>query len=240
MRSLVFYLLIGLFVYWIIVFSSPLASAQSMSNDNYILQLDDINTNTIHPNPGVSNNNTLGVTSEILDQKQPEPFLFSISQTLIDFSILSPTNPIKRSNKLTVSNTPKNGYSIIAFEDKELSASVSSDVDLPSSAFIPDTSCDNGQCSEFRSAIWTNPLTYGFGYRCDNVAGNDCASGFSDPTYYKQFANSSLSETPQKIAGAMTSGKNKTIQITYKVNIPGTQPFAFYNNTITFIAVPNY
>lgn len=215
-----------------------------MSNDNYILQLNGINT--IHPKPTVKNN-TLGAMSERPLKEKSEPFTFSISQTLIDFSTLSPTNPINRSNNLTVSNGSANGYSIIAFEDRELSssptsnvASAKSDLASASSAFIPDTTCDNGLCSEVSSAAWTNPLTYGFGYRCDNLVGTDCASGFSELGFYKQFANNSLSETGQKVAIGSNNKSEKTVRITYKINVPGTQQFTFYSNTITYIAVPNF
>jgi hypothetical protein len=235
LRFMICYWTIGLLGYLFIGLFSPSASAQTMSNDNFILQLDSVNTT--NPEPSVKNA-TLGVKTKQVDKKQNN-FSFSISDTLIDLSTLSPINPIKRSNKLTVSGSPT-GYSIIAFEDKELSALIPSDVASSSSDFIRDTSCDNDLCSEMRSGPWTNPLTYGFGYRCDNKVGNDCTDGFSDPTFYKQFANSFLSETPQKIASATNTGKNKTVQITYKVNIPGTQQFAFYNNTITYIAVPNF
>ncbi len=235
-KLLLFFSLIGLFVYWVIGLFSLSASAQTMSNDNYILQLQELDATRSKPK---IKNSTLGVSDQKVHKQQPEPnskaapFIFSISQSLIDFSTLSPTNPIKRSNKLTVANEPASGYSIIASEDRELSSS-------PSSAFIPDTSCDNGLCSELSSALWTSPLTYGFGYRCDNILGTDCVDGFSDLEYYKQFANNSRSETQQKVASSTNTGKNKTVQITYKVNISGAQQFAFYSNTITYIAVPNF
>lgn len=206
-----------------------------MSNDDYILQLDNLD---IAPHtPPAGKNNAIETTSKLPVKKQL-PFVFSISQTLIDYSTLSPTNPIKRSNELSVSKGSANGYSIIAFEDKELSGGTP--LSGASSVFIPDTTCDNGQCSQISSGPWTNPLTYGFGYRCDNVKGMDCASGFSEPELYKQFANASMSETPQKIAISSDTESKKTIRITYKLNIPGTQPFALYSNTITFIAVPNF
>lgn len=227
-----FLLLLLISQYLNILISSPVA-AQTMSNDNYILQLEDIDTNTKYPEPTVKKSDTLGVTSKIPARKQSKPFLFSISQTLIDFSILSPANPIKRSNELTVSKGSANGYSIFAFEDKEISS-------VSPSAFIPDTTCDNGQCSETSSAPWTNPLTYGFGYRCDNLIGTDCMSGFSEADFYKQFANASMSEIPQKIMASTNNKSNNSVQITYKINIPGAQPFALYSNTITFIAIPNF
>ena len=253
MKLLLFFSLIGLFVYWITGLFSPSASAQTMSNDNYILQLQELDVSMSKP---TIKNRTLGVSDQQASEQKPEPnykiqagfvddkskspFTFSVSETLIDFSTLSPTNPIKRSNKLAVSNGSANGYSVIASEDRELSSSPTSNVASASSGFILDTTCDNGLCSEARSALWTNPLTYGFGYRCENIVGTDCASGFSEVEFYKQFANASKSKKPQKVASATNTGKNKTVQITYKVNVSGTQQFAFYSNTITYIAVPNF
>jgi hypothetical protein len=209
-----------------------------MSNDNYILQLHDLDK---AGGLGVSDQQTAKRKKEpnykiqtgFSLTRSTTPFTFSISETIIYFGTLFPTNPIKRTNKLTVSNGSANGYLIIAFEDKELSA-------LESSAFIPDTTCDNGLCSEARSAAWTNPLTYGFGYRCDNVVSSNCAKGFSEVGFYKQFANNSKSEIPHKVVSGTNGKIDKIVQITYKVNISGAQQFAFYNNTITYIAVPNF
>lgn len=246
-----------LFAIYYLIFDIPKVGAQTMSNDNYILQLEEADTSTDKPQ---AKDNTLGVSDQqipkkpeplykiqtgFLHNKSKSPFTFSISSTVINFGTLFPTNPIKRSNKLTISNRSANGYSIIGFEDKELSSAVASDAtSIPlsgaSSDFIPDTTCDNGQCSESFSGPWTNPLTYGFGYRCDNVKGTDCASGLLDPNFYKQFANTSLSETPQKVAMATSAEKEKTIRITYKVNISSTQAKGSYSNTITYIAIPNF
>ena len=246
----IFILLIIIFNFAFLAFNLRSAVAQTMSDDNYILQLQELDA--ARPKPTIKNS-TLGVSDQKAPEQKPEPnytvapFTFSISETIINFGTLSPTNPIKRANKLTVSNGSASGYSVIAFEDRELSAAVASlsnatgTFDVPSDAtFIPDTTCDNGQCSEIHSALWSNPLTYGFGYRCDNVLGSDCASGFSEVEFYKQFANASLSETPQKVAMGSKAEKEKTVRITYKINISGTQAKDSYQNVVTYIAVPNF
>jgi hypothetical protein len=247
---------IGLFAYWVIGLFSPSASAQTMSNDNYILQLRDLDTTTAKP---TGNESVIGVNDQqaskpipgyiiqagFLNHKSKSPFAFSLSETLIYFGPLSPTNPIARTSKLSISSASANGYSVIAFEDRELSAAAKSDLaavasDATSGAIIPDTSCDNGLCSETISAPWTNPLTYGFGYRCDNIAGSDCLADFSDSTLYKQFANNSKNEMPETILSGTNERQENISQITYKVNISGAQPKGSYQNVITYIAVPNF
>jgi len=81
-------------------------------------------------------------------------------------------------------------------------------------------------------------LTYGFGYRCDNVSGSDCA--FTTANNYKQFADTSHSETPQSVMTGVNVGKNIKTQITYKLNISATQPPGDYANVVRFIATPTF
>lgn len=247
-------------IYFLIISIPSKTYSQTMSNDNYILQLHGIDATTSktttkdsalgasdQPAPKPQTEPKYKIELGFLHNKSKSPFTFSISETLIYFGTLSPTNPITRSNKLSVSSRSANGYSVIAFTNRELLASATSDVTpgasevpSPSAEVIPDSSCDNGLCSEFSPAPWTNILTYGFGYRCDNVIGTDCAKGFLDLNFYKQFANNSKNEIPQKILSATNGKIDKIVQITYKVNISGTQALGSYNNTITYIAVPNF
>ncbi|KKR48308.1 MAG: hypothetical protein UT85_C0032G0001 [Candidatus Levybacteria bacterium GW2011_GWA2_40_16] len=156
------------------------------------------------------------------------PFSFSISSTSINFGVLNPGEPITRTNNLTVSNGTAGGYQVTASEDHPLRV-LSTGVD------IPNTTCDGGTCTDSVSAAWTSPLTYGFGYRCDNVTGTDCASGFSDSTYYKQF---SASPSAQIVMSGTNVGRSQETQITYKVNISATQPAGSYQNVIMYIATP--
>ena len=161
------------------------------------------------------------------------PFRFSISTTDISFGEVEPTNPVTRTNNLKISNGSANGYIVSAFENHQLL--------VPGSgAQIPDTTCDNGLCTETTASGWVNTLTYGFGYRCDNVTGGDCSLDFSSPNDYKQFANSSLNENPQPVMLGTNVGRTKEAQITYKVNISGTQPGGSYSNTVTYIATPTF
>lgn len=159
------------------------------------------------------------------------PFSFAISSTSINFNALNAGEPITRTNTLIVSNGSAFGYQVTASENHELMV-------LSTNQIIPDTTCDTGSCTQTTSAAWISPLTYGFGYRCDNISATDCASGFTDSTYYKQFADSSKGEIPVSVMTSSNVGKNKQSQITYKVNISPIQLAGLYQNVIMYIATP--
>jgi len=171
------------------------------------------------------------------------PFAFSIDNLNIDFGTLSPTNPITRTDTLTIANQSAYGYVVTASENHQLLVPASG-------ALIPDTTCDAGGCSETTATVWSSTLTYGFGFRCDSVSiiyngstSTDCLGGGSsfsgNANYFKQFADLSKSETAQTVISG-TSGRNQQATITYKVNISSSQAAGEYTNAITYIATPTY
>lgn len=239
--------LIGLLVCLFIGLFLSSASAQTMSNKDYIIQIQGFNAasgTTTNANytlrstagevaTGVSENEDFKIKAGFENIVSSSPFFVLLSADIIDFGTLSPTNPIIRTVNLSVYSLPLYGYSIIAYENHPLKNGSE-----PPAQIIPDTTCDNGQCNEENAGAWTNTLTYGFGYRCDNLAGNDCGSSFSNPSFYKHFADISNSTAPSVMKGI--GSENKDIRLSYKVNIPGTQPEGIYSNIITYIAVPNF
>lgn len=219
----------------------------SMSNSSYILQMGNLNTAAGSPSntnyklgvtvgqtaPGLYSGTNYKVRSGFQYIHSLIPFSFSISQTNIDFGTLYPTTFAKRTNDLTVSNGSAYGYSVTAIENHQML--------VPSSgALIPNTTCDNGSCTDTLSSIWTSDLAYGFGYRCDNIKGTDCASGFSASDYYKQFPDNSKSDSPQSVMSGVNVGRDIETQITYTVNISQTQPAGLYTNVITYVATPTF
>lgn len=163
------------------------------------------------------------------------PFSFTISQTLIDFGTLTATNPVTRTTDLTVNSESAKGFTVVASENKPLTSS---------SSAIPDTSCDNGTCNSTIAAPWLGTLTYGFGYRCDDVSGANCASGFladyldaAASSAYKPFP---LSPNLATIMSSTKGGRSRKSQITYKVNVSASQPTGTYTNVVTYIASPGY
>jgi hypothetical protein len=223
--------------------------AQTMSNASYELQQGHFNfvngksTNTnyslqqsagsapIAPGTSSSSTNNLQSGYWFLGPTTVNQFSLSISSQFIDFGILSATNPVTRTQTITVSDDAAN-YTVIGYENN-------SPLVAGNGATIPDTTCDAGSCTTIAAAPWTNVLTYGFGYRCDNISSSPCTNDFSNGNYYKQFANQAISATPQVIMSG-TPGNNQVAQITYKVNISSTQPAGDYYNVITYVLTPAY
>lgn len=220
--------------------------AETMSSDNYIINMGSFNagsgkassakykvaTTVGETGPGLYTGKNYKVKAGF-EYINPiaSPFSFSISETLIDFGILSATNPVTRTTTLSVSNE-SGGYNVLGYENHPLLA--------PSGARINDTTCDNGACTDITASLWTNTLTYGFGYRCDNINGADCEEGFITDENYKQFADASKKETPQPVMAGRVPGQKRQGKITYRVNISGTQQPGTYINTITYIATPSF
>ncbi|MBI4092004.1 MAG: hypothetical protein HY427_02260 [Candidatus Levybacteria bacterium] len=179
------------------------------------------------------------------------PFTFSISTTDINFGALVPGEPVIRDNTLTISQGSTSGYQVTVQEDHPLRISSTNTPASPSEAphrlvqgeagraDIPDTTCDAGNCSHTQGAAWTSPLTYGLGYRCDNVSGSDCNSGFASKNFYKRFASAEAGETAHVVMSSANVGRNREGKITYKVNISASQPAGVYQNIIEYIATPS-
>src|SRR3989344_5222872 len=207
--------------------------AQGTSNDSYIMQDGEIEQKTLTSpggSPAKASSKNSDKTTDIYfgENYQDQPFSFSISNNLVDYGPLTPTNPVFRTTDLIVSKGSLRNYSVFAFANRQLSDANNNS--------IPDTTCDNGDCSETSSGAWNGNLSFGFGYRCENSDGSGCTEDFSGTDYFKQFSNDSKSESYQAVINSIDSKKAK---IEYKVNISNNQPKSSYSNSITFIAVPD-
>ena len=233
---------------YLLLVTSPEAAGQIMSNKDYKVKMQGFNAisgttastdyevrSTVGDlSPIVSEGVNFKVRTGLENIVSALPFSTSLSSDIVDFGSLSPTNPIIRTVDLSIYSLSSYGYSILAFEDHPLQMNPSDD-----GATIPNTTCDNGQCSEDNAGEWKNTLTYGFGYRCDNVLGFDCDNSFLKPNFYKSFTDNSNSMSPKSIMAGIGS-KNKEIRLSYKVNISGNQAQGIYANIVTFIAVPSF
>jgi hypothetical protein len=213
------------------------AYADSMGNSEYLLRLNTINTANQNTQPIKTINQPLrpayNVQSGFLASNPLNPFTFSMSSDLIDFGILSATNPISRTSTITISNAPM-GYEVLGSENHQLQTG--------NVQFIPDTTCDDGTpCSETIPGTWASVTTFGFGYHCENLNNFICDNTSSDSSLYKHFADTLVGQEPQQIVQSINNA-NKTSQatITYKVNISGNQQNGLYSNEVTYLAVPNY
>ncbi len=227
-----------------LVLSVSKSLAQTMSNSSYIIQMGNLNSFAGKP---TGSNYKLSITSGESGQflftgtnykvkagfqyiHPLTPFTFTISSTFINFGVIVPTSPTTRTNTLTVSFESGHGYGVYVNNNRNLRVNATG-------AEIQPTTCDAGSCTTTTAAAWTSSLAYGFGYRCDNLSGTDCASGFSTATFYKQFA---ASPSAVLVMSSPNVGKNRQTQITYKVNIPGTQPAGLYTNVVNYIAFPTF
>jgi hypothetical protein len=235
-------IILGFFLTAILWLNTSKTSAAGMTDENYSIETDIIglpsDKSTLDqeekqrtPKPQlpktVGENYTITIGT---GESTTEALSAKISEDIISFGILSATNPVIRTTNITI--TSPLGYQVFGSIDHPLQNN--------SNAIIPDTTCDTGQCSETIPAVWTNTLTYGFGYRCDDVVENNCDTEFREDNSFKQFADRKTREYPQTIMQSGKTTKNSQGEITYKLNISGTQAAGSYSNTVTYLAVPNF
>lgn len=222
------------------------AQTTSMSNSSYIIRFGNLNSFAGKPTnssyklgitggqtaPGLYTGTNYKIRAGFQYIKSIIPFSFAISSLFIDFGYVGPGNAVTRTNTLTISNGSAYGYTVLALEDHPLRINASGQS-------IPNTTCDTGTCNSQTSAAWTLVTTYGFGYRCDNIVGADCQSGFANASNYKSFASSESAQIAQPVMRGLNVGRGIQTQITYKVNVSATQAAGDYQNSINFIATPS-
>lgn len=158
------------------------------------------------------------------------PFSFAISPIAIPFGFLLPDTPKTLSQTLTVSAGGAGGYQVTARENNPLKI-------VSGTPTIPDTLCDAGTCSETTAGAWTQTNKYGFGF---NMAGDDIPTDFTGATYFRQFADTSNSETAKIVMSSTKVGRSRVATVTYKVNISSLQKAGQYQNIIYYTAIPSY
>lgn len=215
------------------------AVANTSSNDNYNINTNEVDIDPENPQPTSASIHQIDQTeTPVVNQIEQDTKVivnnssisFLSDTELIDFGPLSPGNPITRKASLSITAYQTN-YTVFAFEDHPLIES--------SGASVPDTTCEDGQCNEATESPWTNTLTYGFGFRCDNTISSSCL-GFTQPNTYKQFTDYARQEKLEAIISDAGNTKEESAEITFRLNVSGTQKQGSYNNNITFIAVPNF
>lgn len=228
--------------------------AQTMSNDSYKIvpdepyniRLNTSSTNSPSSSPPVNavesdeeagtetkkTGTNYSVVAGFEASESKNPFSFSISTDTLSFGDLVAGEPLERNLILKIANPSSFGYQIFAYENKSLKNSEGKE--------IPDTTCDTGSCTQTTASPWENPLTYGFGIRCENIKGSDCMPDFAIKNYYRSLANLEAKENPSTIILSRNSSKDKENMINHKINISGTQTSGIYQNDISYIALPLY
>ncbi len=221
----------------------------NMQSDNYVLQMPNLN----YASGSIGSTNfKLGFTGGELAVgpysktgyklgagfwyiKTIIPFSFTVSNSVIEFDVLSADQPKTDSTTLTVSAGGSGGYQVTAEENHEMMV-------YSVGALIPDVTGDSNNITEDVAGEWTQATTYGFGY---SLYGHDVVTPFptaSPPSYtnFKQFANSDKDESPKVLMLSSRVGKNRTATVVYKINISAIQAAGRYQNVITYVATPTY
>ena len=235
------------FSFFLLLFFLDNTNAQGViQSPNYIIQMPNLNSGAGIPsstNFGI--NTTIGQTAAGLFSSDGYrvksgfqyissiiPFSFAISSLdtlFVDFGSIIPQTPKTSAQTLTVSSGGAGGYQVKTSENSPMTLA-------GTVTTIPDTLCDT-TCSESSAGVWTSTSKYGFGF---NMTGDDVPGDFVDTTYYRQFADRSLAETPQVVMSSIYVGRSRQSTVTYKVNVSGIQPGGTYNNIITYTAIPSY
>ena len=161
-------------------------------------------------------------------------FIFTVGSSEVAYGQIDPTNPVIRTHKLVLTPAYAPINTIFLYQNHPLQVQGKQQV-------IPDTSCDDGVCTESRASLWENALTYGSGYRCDSdAADNPCAPDFRSENTYRQFTDLSKKENAVSLLRSTRAFKPIEARITYKVNITGTQESGTYTNSLVLIAAPAY
>lgn len=161
------------------------------------------------------------------------PFSFTVTNININFGTVTSGIPATGTTNLIVTYGGGGGlYQVTAAELGPLS-------NPNGSTTIPDTSCDGGinTCTAYVAKPWTSSSAYGFGY---NMSGQDIPTDFTDATYYREFSDRTLSETPAVVMTSPNVGKNRTATVTFKLNPSGSQAAGTYQTVINFVATPSY
>jgi hypothetical protein len=216
------FFMLGLLVYFSAYLFPPFAQGEMMSNTNYQIQKRDIEIGppkkpTPTPTREPAKPYAYGENYKV-ETNSPSGFAFSLSLNELNFEKPTATNPVIRLLYLTV--TSPSSYQILAGQDHQLTAGDKT---------IPDTTCDNGQCTQDSASGWTSALTYGFGYQTTALGQNN----------FRQFSDLSKNELLETLF-FHTGGNNKQDKVIYKVNVSSTQQTGAYTNVVTYIAIPNY
>lgn len=152
------------------------------------------------------------------------PSTGTVSDTGVNFGMLTPHIPVTASHVLTITTNAVGGYFVTGEEDHAMTSGL--DV-------IPDVSGDTGTATHAIADAWALADTYGFGY---TLAGTDAA--FTSD--YKQFADVSTGDPAQSIMSNSGPVTGSLVEVIYKINVDTNQPAGIYGNTITYLATGNF
>ncbi len=187
--------------------------------NNLILDLEEI---TITPSPTP----VAAQTEKKTPTEQPDYLALSIPSSFISYGYIVPGEPIIREQGLTVRAKHLLGYTVNIIQNHPL---LTQDGES-----IPDTTCDNGSCTHTIAQLWQNPLTFGFGMRCEKSS--ECSPDMQISGMFRHIPSSSEQEQPVSFLSSKLP--LTTFSVLYKLNISPSLPNKQYSNSITYLLMP--
>lgn len=168
------------------------------------------------------------------------PLSFTLSNSSVDFGMLTPHTPATGSTDLTVITNSPEGYQVTAYETTPLKLKnyTGSTNKIPYGSNDGDDLPFNSITESTEGAWDTFTSQFGFGFTLSNLTGTDATF----TTGYKEFADYSFSENPQVIMSrnASTLETGHSVRVTYQTNIDSIQPAGSYENTVVYILTATF
>ncbi len=156
-------------------------------------------------------------------------FSLKISNLIVDFGDIYFDQFYQRQSDLQIDAYNTGGFSLYAIANHPLRQS--------SGVIIPNTTCDNN-CSINSAGLWQNLDSFGFGF---NVENKTKTNDFVTNNYFRPFTNQSLNQNLSLIAYSDNNEIGQTdLIINYRLNVSGLQESGSYQNSLFFVALPNY
>lgn len=158
---------------------------------------------------------------------------------------------------LTVSTNALSGYKVYIEENDQMGRNgnvctgatpAADQYTFTAGICIRDTACGVVACDHQTFKDWTNMATYpGFGYSLDHVSGTDSEFNWDDSAATwnaKQIADQEASESRSASTAEIMNNaapvSGSSIDVCYRIAIPGTQPAGYYYNKIKYTAVATF
>lgn len=159
--------------------------------------------------------------------------------TTVPFSTLGISNFVDAAQQLTVSTNAAGGYSVVAWENDQLSKNGDGVIT------IPDTTCNNGGCTRSSAQDWTSTVAKGFGYTLKNNDAesvdfdyDSCASGGYGAFCARPFGVA-VAQATQLFSGT-TFADNQDIYVCYRIVVSASQQAGNYENYLTYRATATF
>ncbi len=214
-------------IFFIVVFIFTSVARAQETNPSYIIELEQIEATTEAKTQTVSDEvqKNLQENGYILAPQQKETaFIFSISDTNVDYSDIISAREKTNSTLLRINSADTYNYQIIGLLKKPFRSSLDE--------IISQTGCDEATpCSASVPNKWTDKESYGWGFQ---LSGPHVVSPFKDGTYFQIFDDEKQTIFAQHEG---IKGESST-KLTFKVRVPAEQKEGNYTGVIKIIAIP--